>query len=416
MPQRIALTTPKQRRGTAPEVLADSARRGNARSLYLHVPFCEHKCHYCDFYSIVDRRDRQEPFVERLLRELRAQAPHAAPLSTIFVGGGTPSLLRVPLWHRLFGALRDLFDLSAIDAGRGEFSVECNPETVTPELAETLAAGGVNRVSMGAQSFDARHLRTLERLHTPGAVPRAVETLRAAGIAEVSADLIFAIPGQTLADWSRDLDAALALGTRHLSAYSLTYEPNTAMTARLERGEFEPADEAVELEMLELAIERTRAAGLARYEVSNFAAPRSECRHNLAYWRGEDWLACGPSASGHLLGWRWKNTPRLETYLDSDEAGLAPAVDIEPPDPVRAVAERLMTGLRLAEGLDLDDTLRSAEAAAPGSSTRLAAAIEDLRRRGLAEPEVVSPGRLILADTGLRFADGIAADLMTLLR
>jgi putative oxygen-independent coproporphyrinogen III oxidase len=256
----------------------------------------------------VDTRDRQQAFTDRLIREVRAQAPFAAgaPLHTIFVGGGTPSLLKPDLWRGLLVELDRLFDLSEVRAGRGEFTVECNPETVTPELMDVLRAGGVDRVSMGAQSFSPVHLKTLERWHNPDNVPRAVEMARAAGIPRQSMDLIFGIPGQTLADWESDLAIALSMGTEHLSCYNLTYEPNTAMTKRLELGHFQPAEEEVEVEMFHATLRHVRAAGMDRYEVSNFARGGSgggcESRHNLAYWRQEQWLACGPSASGHVGG------------------------------------------------------------------------------------------------------------------
>ncbi|QYU68363.1 coproporphyrinogen III oxidase family protein [Leptolyngbya sp. 15MV] len=206
------------------------------RSLYIHIPFCFHKCHYCDFYSFVDTQDRQGPMVDRLVRELSAQAPwtRGEVLETVFVGGGTPSLLRPELWERLLGAMHAVLRFGQ----QTEFTVECNPETVTPELMAVLRSGGVNRVSIGAQSFEARHLRTLERWHDPENVARAIELARRAGIERQSVDLIYAIPGQTLDDWARDLERTLALGTTHVSCYNLTYEPNTAMAVRLRRGEF----------------------------------------------------------------------------------------------------------------------------------------------------------------------------------
>jgi coproporphyrinogen III oxidase-like Fe-S oxidoreductase len=236
-------------------------------------------------------------------------------------------------------------------SGDGEFTVECNPETVTPELMEILVQGGVNRVSMGAQSFNPVHLKTLERWHDPASVPRALSIARDAGISRRSIDLIFGIPGQTLDDWKSDLDAALALGTTHLSCYNLTYEPNTAMTARKNRGEFAAADEDLEVEMYSATLAALRAAGLERYEVSNYARPGDEARHNLAYWHQEQWLAAGPSASAHVAGHRWKNLPRLDDYLSFSDEGFAAITDHEPPDAQRALAERIMTGLRLARGL-----------------------------------------------------------------
>ncbi len=429
LPQRDGRSAPPLLLG---QILPPAGSEGlrPARSLYIHVPFCFHKCHYCDFYSIVDTQDRQEAFTDRLIRELRALAPYSAgqPLQTIFVGGGTPSLLRVPLWERILTCLSQAFDLSAIQATAAsppsgvpwpdslpEFTVECNPETVTGELMDTLRAGGVTRVSMGAQSFDARHLKTLERWHDPENVPRALELARAAGIRRQSIDLIFGVPGQTLADWESDLARGLSLGTEHLSCYSLTYEPQTAMTARLKRGEFTPADEDVEVEMHHAAWRAVRSAGMDRYEVSNFARPGAQCRHNLAYWRQESWLAAGPSASGHLLsadgvsGYRWKNIPRLDDYLTrTDASGTACLADHELPDPARALREVIMTGLRLSEGLDAHTLLARADSLTPGAGERLAASAKSMAARGLLFPD---HNRWRLTDQGILFADGLAVEM-----
>ena len=359
---------------------------------YVHVPFCFHKCHYCDFYSFVDREDRQEAFVARAESEVRALAPFVrAPLGTLFVGGGTPTLLRVPLLSRLLGALRDGFPWQS----GAEWTVEANPETVTAEVAEALAAAGVGRVSLGAQSFDPRHLKTLERWHDPESVGRAVGLLRTAGIGRISVDLIFGIPGQSADDWERDLRAAIALGTDHLSCYALTYEPNTAMTARMERGEFEPCDDDAEAAMLERADEVLRGAGFARYEVSNWARARDgdaraeECRHNMLYWRDRDWLAIGPSASGHASGVRWKNVPRLGDWLDGQ--GASDAVDVERGSPDVRAGERLMMGLRLVRGLPEAEVEAALELGERGPRRR--AAIE----------RAVADGRMERAGGALRF-------------
>lgn len=366
---------------------------GGARSLYIHVPFCFHKCHYCDFYSLVDTRDRQAAFTDRLIAELAALAPFAGgkPLRTIFVGGGTPSLLAVEHWKRLLATLADRFDLSEVRKGLGEFTVECNPETVSAELMETLRGGGVDRVSVGAQSFNPAHLKTLERWHDPANVAKAIDLARAAGIPRQSMDLIFGIPGQTLLDWESDLATALSIGTEHLSCYNLTYEPNTAMTKRLELGHFIPAEEEVEVEMFHATLRHVRAAGMDRYEVSNFARSGCESQHNLAYWRQEQWLAAGPSASGHLSlagptgepgAWRWKNVPRLDDYLKESPTGLPGAVDVEGPDATRALVEKIMTGVRLAEGLDAAQTIAATERLRPGSGAELRAAANRSIRAG----------------------------------
>lgn len=387
----------------------------SARSLYVHVPFCFHKCHYCDFYSFVDTRDRQPEFVAALERELRALTTDGsrATLDTLFVGGGTPSLLRVDLWERLGAALHERFDLGAA----AEWTVECNPETVTPELARTLRGLGVNRVSMGAQSFDPRHLKTLERWHDPQSVARANAIMADAGVVRRSIDLIYAVPGQTMDDWWQDVETALALDPplEHLSCYALTYEPNTPMTARMRRGEFVPADDDLEADMYEWLVARLRDAGFERYEVSNFARPGGECRHNLAYWRQQSWLAAGPSASGHLscgasAGWRWKNVPRLTDWMSGVNAdGWSPVVDVEPPDCARALRERVMLGLRLAEGLDEASLL--ADAALAGRADDVREAITHERATGTCEAKGGS-GRLRLTDRGFLLADGVAGRLM----
>jgi oxygen-independent coproporphyrinogen III oxidase len=388
------------------------------RSLYIHIPFCFHKCHYCDFYSFVDSRDRQEAFTNTLIRELDTLAEHTSraadrsrpPLDTLFVGGGTPTLLRTPLWQRLLDALHQRFTITP-DA---EWTVECNPETATPELMETLAAGGVNRLSIGAQTFNPRHLKTLERWHDPASVPKALQIAREANINRLSLDLIFAIPGQTMDEWLADLRAAIDLGSGHISAYALTYEPNTAMTKRLERGDFDPADEDLEADMYEATVEALAASGFARYEVSNFArndADGCPCAHNLAYWRNHQWLAAGPSASGHLAGWRWKNIPNLTRWMHGvHSTGASPAIDLEPPDPRRALAERIMTGLRLTEGLEV------AELQATATPLDAWPALERRAQlwtdRGLLTR---TPTHWRLTNQGWLQADGIASDLMSTL-
>lgn len=386
------------------------------RSLYIHTPFCFHKCHYCDFYSIVDTRDRMEPFVERLTAELAAIAPWArgVPLETVFVGGGTPTLLPTRLWGELLGSLHEHFDMSLMcRGGAGEFTVECNPETATDTLMRTLADGGVNRLSLGAQSFDPGHLKTLERWHDPANVARAADLARDAGIQRLSIDLIYAVPGQTVESCLSDVDRAIALGIEHISAYSLTYEPGTAMTARLERGEFTPVDEHTDAEMM-LAVARTlSAAGFRRYEVSNFALPGAECRHNLAYWRQRQWLAAGPSASAHVAGWRWKNAPRLGTYLE--QGPLPPVVDLETPNPGRALAERIMTGLRLNDGLDAAALDESCRAVSLETARSVRALVDRLRNRGLIHPRGARRvERIALTNAGMLLADRLASELMAI--
>ena len=379
------------------------------RSLYIHIPFCTHKCHYCDFYSIVDTRDRQDAFVSRLVRELQAQAPFATdPLHTIFVGGGTPSLLRPDLWQKLLKAMRTHLDLSMILSGEGEFSVECNPETVTDELAAVLREGGVNRASLGAQSFNQTHLKTLERWHNPEKVQSAIETLRAAGITRCSLDLIYAIPGQSMDEWDRDLRTALSMPIEHLSAYALTFEPGTAMTARLVRGEFTQAPDDLEADMYRHGLETLRVNGFERYEVSNHAKAGAACRHNLAYWRQDDWLAIGPSASGHFRQHRWKNTPRLDDYLNLDEDGFAPLCDHEPPDDRRELMDLLMTGIRLSEGIDAKNAIKAADSLDAADALHRAAIM--CADQGWLNDATAD--RWTLTDEGFLFADRVAREFI----
>jgi len=408
------------------------------RSLYIHVPFCFHKCHYCDFYSFVDTADRQAPFVDALIRELASLASHADPdagLSTLFIGGGTPSLLHPDLWTTLLDALDNLFNLASL-RDVGEFTVECNPETVTVELMDTLALGGVNRVSVGAQSFNQRHLKTLERWHDPASVQCALALADQAGIKRRSVDLIYAIPGQTLADVREDLDITLALdpGVEHLSAYCLTYEPNTPLTVRADRGDITPIDDNLAADMQTLVHETLNAADFARYEVSNYAkhdrttidgrdalstsGADARSAHNLAYWRNQSWLAAGPSASAHLLttdpatglpaGARWKNVPRLGSWIDAvNDTGFSTMVDYEAPDPRRTLVERLMMGIRLADGLPAADLL--GQAAILNGDASLGRAADEAHATGLLE---TTADHWRLTDRGFLHADGVAADLM----
>lgn len=406
-PRRLSLPLASEtaigaRRSLA-EVLA--APFPSPRGAYLHVPFCRHKCHYCDFYSLVEREgeDRQEAFVARLEEELRSVSerlePGAVEIETVFIGGGTPTLLRVPLLRRMLEAVRRWLPLAAPE--RLEWTVEANPETVDDEVAATLVAGGVNRVSLGAQSFTPRLLRALEREHRIESVGTALAALRRAGISNLNLDLIFAVPGSTLEDWRHDLEAALALGPTHLSAYGLTYEANTPLAVRRDRGEVEPIEEDLEAAMYEAACARLRATGYERYEISNWSRPGLACRHNLLYWRNASWLAFGPSASGHLAGLRFKVVPRLGEWLES--AGPPALAEWEQLDASGTFGEELMLGLRLVEGVEsgwLADRLARHDE--DGSRERaIDAAIADGRLEEVAGRVRLTPRGTLLANTVL---------------
>ncbi len=366
-------------------------------ALYIHIPFCFHKCHYCDFYSIVDQKDRQAQFTTRLINEITAVAaayPH--PISTIFIGGGTPTLLAPDLFKSLLQALHTHFNLANLT----EFTVEANPETVTQPLLETLATHGVNRISIGAQTFNTDHLQTLERWHDPQNVNRAIELARAAGIANINIDLIYAIPNQNLDDWHTDLDQALDLQTTHLSCYSLMFEPQTPLTKKLDLGKIERCDNALEADMFLATIDRLNTAGFQHYEISNFAKPSRQCRHNLIYWLNQNYLPLGPSAAGHLHHTRFKNIPHLGKYLDSTHG--SPLLETETLTREQQIGEQLMLGLRLIDGIDLTPILHEL------SPQRQATIQSHINEGNLNQ----SNNTLKLTPQGLLLADTVISDLL----
>lgn len=249
---------------------------------------------------------------------------------------------------RLLAVLRTL----AAGPDRLEFTVEANPATVGPSIMAALRAAGVNRVSIGAQSFDPAELRVLDRRHRPEQVAETVACCRAAGLDRISLDLIFGVPGQTLASWERTLATALELKPEHLSCYGLTYEEGTPLRARLDRGRVAPAGEELEAAMFERTREVLAANGLRQYEISNYARPGAECRHNLCYWRNEPCLGIGPSAAGFIAGRRYRNVPDTAAYVQAVQAGRSPHIEEEELPPERSARETAMLNLRLIEGLE----------------------------------------------------------------
>ncbi|MCE2875367.1 MAG: radical SAM family heme chaperone HemW [Planctomycetaceae bacterium] len=375
---------------------------GNFRGAYVHVPFCRHKCHYCDFYSFVDGDGRADAYVDRALAEMAAWKPLVnGSLRTLFVGGGTPTMLAPAQLGKLLGGLRTSFHW---DEG-AEWTVEANPETVTPEIAATLRASGVTRVSMGAQSFQPRLLQALERHHDPASVVRAVQHLRAAGIEQVNVDLIYAIPGGTLEEWHDDLKQALALQPDHVSCYGLMYESNTPLGQRHAKGQVASAPEELEVAMHHAACEALGAAGFDHYEISNWSLPGRRCRHNELYWRNEDWLTVGPSASGHASGLRWRNVPRLGDWLA--DGPWAPVQDVERLNDDGQVGEAFMMGLRLIAGMPHDRVERLLARGTKGTVRRLAIARHT--ESGLLEH---TPTALRLSSHGRLLASEVAIDLL----
>ena len=326
--------------------------------VYLHVPFCHHRCGYCDFATEAvgglaadDADDLYGRYVAAVRLDLARQVAtgEAWPeVTSVFVGGGTPTILPPPLLASLVTAVGQELDL----ADGAEITVECNPETASEELFARLAEAGVTRVSMGAQSFAPGVLATLERGHTPERPLEAVAQARGGGIGEVSLDLIYGTPGERYEDWRRTLEMAIAAGTDHLSAYALTVHDNTPFGRRVREGGLPAPDEDVQRERFDVAREVLGAAGFEHYELSNWAlGSHRRSDHNVLYWRHGDYLGVGVGAHGHRDGQRWWSTRSTDRYLRAVESGATPVAGREHLDVEERALERLLLGLRLREGL-----------------------------------------------------------------
>lgn len=317
--------------------------------LYVHVPFCETKCGYCDFYSVPLQGRATSPLVRAMVTELDLRLPEAEAIGTIFAGGGTPTLLPMPDLKALFGRLGQV----AYNHDVREFTCEANPATVDDDKIRVLTACGVDRMSFGAQSFDPAELRVLERLHSPDDVAPAVAIARRGGIRRINLDLIFGIPGQTEDSWRRSLESALRLEPEHLSCYGLTYEPNTPLYARLQQDQVTPCDNALEADLYLMTIDVLAGHGYKQYEISNFARPGEECLHNLIYWSNGPYLGVGPSAASYHDGVRCKNVAHIETYIQDVASGRPAWRDPERLDPLARAGETAMLQLRLNRGIDV---------------------------------------------------------------
>lgn len=373
--------------------------------VYVHVPFCTARCGYCDFntYTASELGGGVSPASYRPLVEAelalarRVLDGFPGPVGTVFFGGGTPSLLPADDIVALLDALGASFGL----AGDVEVSVEANPESLDRAYLDRLVAGGVTRLSLGMQSASPRVLAALDRVHTPGRVVEAVADARAAGIGQLSLDLIYGAPGETAAEWRGSLDAALSAAPDHVSAYALTVEPGTRLAARIGRGELAGPDDDVLADRYLLAEEVLSAAGLRWYEVSNWAGSRdARCRHNLGYWSGADWWGFGPGAHSHVGGVRWWNVRHPSAYAELARAGRSPAAAREILDPGARQLERVMLGLRIVEGLPLG------ELSATGRRGAIRAAAD-----GLLDPVALADGRAVLTVRGRLLADAVVRDL-----
>ncbi len=377
-----------------------------AFALYVHVPWCRHVCPYCDFNVHAAAEPPDRAYVETLATELgtwMGRAPwRGRRARTVYLGGGTPSLFSPAAIVALLGAL-------ARDAGPlddAEVTLEANPGTVDAERLAGYRAAGVNRLSLGAQSFDPTHLRTLGRDHRPEDTSAAVRAARTAGFTNLSLDLIFAVPGQTEGDWARDLEAAIALEPTHVSAYSLTYEAGTPFHAWRASGRLRPVDEDAEAAMAERAIARLGAAGYERYEISSFARRGFASRHNASYWDGSDYLGIGAGAHSFSAepapGRRWANERLPARYADAVGTHGTAVAGEERLSVAQARGDFCFTGLRQTVGIDADAFRRRFGLPLDAAFPQVAGLIADglLEARG---------GRVRLTARGFRFADSLSA-------
>ncbi|MDH7568217.1 MAG: radical SAM family heme chaperone HemW [Armatimonadota bacterium] len=376
--------------------------------LYVHVPFCARKCPYCDFYSLpLGERRLVDAYVAAVCQEMEAVAKSYTCLGrleapTLYLGGGTPSLLDLEDLQRLLEGARKFFHLLP-DA---EVTVECNPGSVDAAKAQGLRRLGVNRVTLGVQSFDDQLLRVLERAHTAADALQAMTHLRAAGFDNIGIDVIFGIPGETLADWCNDLRRAVALRPQHLSAYGLTIEEGTPFAQWVREGRLQRVDDDLEADMFEAAMAAFTAAGYEHYEISNYALPGKRSRHNQIYWRNEPYLGFGPSAVSYIDGVRWGNIASLPRYLAAMEHGTPPIEWSErAPRPLQ-MGETMMAGLRLLEGVEYA-RFRSRFGVTPAEA--YPHVLQRLAETGLLS---VGPDRVALTHRGLLLANNVMAEFL----
>ena len=377
--------------------------------LYVHIPFCERKCVYCSFYSIESFANRDR-FMSALLKEIEMSDP--APVanegegeaSTIFFGGGTPSILSPEEINAILEALRGKFPVAA-DA---EITMECNPGALNGEWLRGYREAGVNRLSFGVQSFHDDDLHFLSRIHTAAQAEENIRLVRSV-FDNVSLDLIFALPNQTPERWRHNLERAVALGTDHISAYALIFEEGTPLNAMRIKGKVSPLDVDTEADMYEETVGFLEGHGFRRYETSNYAKPGRECRHNIGYWERRSYVSFGPSAHSYarqgVLGERWANVSSLTAYLLAVESGQAPAASRERLTPEQGMEEIVMLGLR-CRGIDLHDFRL-----AVGAELAVAAAgpVSAMVQNGFA---TIDGERLRLTPKGAIFADRFALEII----
>ncbi len=372
--------------------------------VYVHIPFCASRCSYCDFFSTLRLDEVGHDYVEALIAEarLRKAELNGKPVKTLYMGGGTPSQLPLPLLARLIDGLKATLDLNAVQ----EFTLEANPDDVTPEWCAAVRALGVNRVSMGVQSFQDAVLRLVGRRHTARQAIDAVASLRHAGIDNISIDLIYGLPGQTLETWAESVRQAVDLRPQHISAYGLTYEPGTRLWQQRECGEVVEASEDQYLDMYRILIGLLQVAGYEHYEISNFALPGYRSRHNSSYWNETPYLGLGAAAHSYDGTMRRSNPADLCGYIRRITSGQ-PACQVEDLAWWERYDERVMLGLRTADGVDAH-RLRS-----DFGDKAWAHFVSEARRHIDAGNMICTDdGRYILTSEGIVLSDSVMRDLM----
>lgn len=374
--------------------------RAEAGGLYVHVPFCTSKCRYCGFYSVPATRWHTGRLVAALLREMSSY--EGAGFRTAYIGGGSPTALPAEQLLSLARTIRERF------AQVGEFTVECNPGQVSAELLSGLRQAGVNRLSFGAQSFHPAELELLGRGHRVEDIGRAVQSARRAGFDNVGLDLIFAIPGSTLGDWQCSVEAAIDLGVQHVSTYGLSFEAGTLFDAWRRAGRLNPVDEELDRAMYEWAVERLAAAGLAQYEISNFARPEFECLHNVGYWANRPYVGVGPGASSCWHGRRITNDPDIERYVAAVEHGEQVPCEVQVVSDDDVVCETAVLNLRMRAGIDRSEFWRRT---GRDAMQIFAEPVRRYRNLGLIE---VTDRAVRLTQQALPIADSVLCDFSSL--
>lgn len=380
----------------------------NEIAFYVHIPYCARRCGYCDFNTYTpselsissDLSGVSRDYIDLLIAEINSarKISKADLVPTIFFGGGTPTLMEPADLGRVVTAIKNNFDL----APNAEITTEANPDTVTPAKLAELREAGINRISFGMQSAVPHVLAALDRTHNPANVARSVNDARAAGFDEVSVDLIYGTPGESMSDWQESIDVALSLPISHISAYALIVEQGTKLGAQVKRGEVVMPDDDETADKYVLADAKFGAAGLNWYELSNWSKAGSESRHNLAYWNGDNWWGAGPGAHSHIDGRRWWNVKHPTAYKEKISSGQSPMHEEEVLNDEQKNSERMMLEIRLAKGIDAK-TLDSGELAI----------LESFKNQGHLLADSWAAGRIVLSTSGRLIADRIVREILS---